>query len=195
MSFRIIAVLVALSLVGACKTKKHQIKEGVEYATAPSPVAAARLQARIDNIKYQRGVTLIANLERIAGQGELAINACIEGLESPDAMTRMGCAYALGRIGDTRTVPDLEQVLQDEVPFVRFEAASALGGMGSRSGYAVLVGGLDNGRVEFRYKCIEALQGFTNHTFGYRHDASPEERGQAIDRWREWLDRLEAEEL
>ena len=195
MPFRIIAVLIALSLVGACKTKKHQLKEGPEYAATPSPVAAARLQARIDNIKYQRGVTLIANLERIAGQGEFAINPCIEGLESPDAMTRMGCSYALGRIGDTRTVQNLEKVLQDEVPFVRFEAASALGGMGSRAGYAVLVGGLDNRRVEFRYKCIEALQGFTSHTFGYRHDGSPEERGQAVGRWREWLDRLEAEEL
>ncbi|MFQ5844656.1 MAG: HEAT repeat domain-containing protein [Planctomycetota bacterium] len=193
MAFRISAL--CLSVVLAACSSTGGKKDSPVFAQHSSPVARARLQARIDNIKYQRGVTLVTNLERISAHGEMAVQPCVEGLESPDAMTRMGCAYVLGRIGDTRTVEPLERLLQDDVPFVRFEAASALGAMGSRAGYAALVRGLGNNRIEFRYKCIEALQEFTHETFGFRHDASPEERAGAVRRWQDWLERFEAEEL
>jgi HEAT repeat protein len=110
-------------------------------------------------------------------------------------MTRMGCAWVLGRISDTRTIPALEVLLEDDVDFVRYEAASQLGNMGSRAGYGVLVQGLEHERVEYRYKCFEALRDLTGHTFDYSHNGAPEERAEAVTKWQAWLELLESEEL
>jgi HEAT repeat protein len=110
-------------------------------------------------------------------------------------MTRMGCIYVLGRISDTRTVPDLEGCLQDPVDFVRYEAASQLGTMGSKAGYSVLVEGLESERVEYRYKCFEALRDLTGHTFGYVHNAPTEERADAVAKWKAWLEMVNAEDM
>ena len=194
---RFIALLLAAAFVCACSSTSGGDKDsGTEgYAESGNPLVAARLQARVDNIKYQRGMTLIANLERIANYGEVAMPVCYEGLKSEDAMTRMGCAWVLGRIGDTRAVPNLEALLGDEVDFVRYEAASQLGTLGARSGYSVLVDGLAHERVEYRYKCFEALKELTGQDFGYGHNASPEARNAAVKRWQEWLAGLESEEL
>jgi len=196
MSIRLLALLLAVAVVG-CKSSKSDDKSAEErgFAETTNPMVPARIQARVDNIRYQRGTTLITNLERLVAYGEQAVPICIDGLKSDDAMTRMGCAYVLGRIGDTRTVPDLEAVLQDPVDYVRYEAASQLGTMGSKSGYAVLVEGLSSDRVEYRYKCFEALRDLTGNTFGYVHNAPDEERAEAVAKWKDWLDRLNSENM
>lgn len=198
MPIRPIALLLGLALAACSSTPEPRDaadSEQEEYAELTSPIAKARLESRVENIKYQTGVTLIANLERIAAYGEAAIPVCLEGLRSEDAMTRMGCAWVLGRVGDTRIIPDLEGLLNDDVAFVRYEAASQLGTLGSRSGYAVLVGGLSDERIEYRYKCFEALQELTGQSFGYSHNAAPEVRKVAVEKWEAWLERVESEEF
>ncbi len=184
-------------LLPACSSSKGRVdpQDSSDYAELSSPVAKAKLQARIDNIKYQRGVTLITNLEKIASYGEAAVQPCLDGLQGPDAMTRMGCAWVLGRIGDSRTIPALTEALGDEVAFVRYEVASQLGNMGSKAGYPTLVQGLSDERVEYRYKCFEALRELTGQEFGYSHNASPEVRKVAVEQWDAWLTRLAAEEF
>jgi HEAT repeat protein len=200
MSIRLLALLLAAVVFG-CKSSpdedKAETKEGeqVGFEETTNPLVRTRIQARVDNIKYQRGVTLITNLERIAAYGEPAIPICVEGLKSEDAMTRMGCVYALGRIGDSRTVASLEGLLKDEVDFVRYEAASQLGVMGSKSGYGVLVEGLESERVEYRYKCFEALRELTGHTFGFVHNAPTEERADAVTKWKAWLELVNSEDM
>jgi HEAT repeat protein len=200
MSTRSIALALA-ALVCACKSSPDEDQAAEtkvsqqSFAESTNPIVRTRIQARVDNIKYQRGVTLITNLERIAAYGEPAIPVCLEGLGNEDAMTRMGCAYALGRIGDTRTVPALEGLLADPVDFVRYEAASQLGTMGSKSGYGVLVEGLENERVEYRYKCFEALREMTGHSFGFVHNAPTEERADAVAKWKAWLELLQSEDM
>jgi len=196
MSTRLLALLL-VAFICACKSSPDEdtSAESRGFAEHSNPMVQTRIQARVDNIKYQRGVTLITNLERIVAYGEPAMPICIEGLKSDDAMTRMGCAYVLGRIGDTRTVPDLEALLGDSVDYVRYEAASQLGNMGSKSGYGVLVEGLDSERVEYRYKCFEALRELTGHTFGYVHNAPPEERADAVAKWKAWLELVNAEDM
>jgi len=199
MSSRILFSCVACLalLLPACASSKGKTvsEEGGEYAELTSPVARAKLQGRIDNIKYQRGVTLITNLEKIASYGEAAVQPCLDGLKSQDAMTRMGCAWVLGRVGDARTIPALTDALGDEVAFVRYEVASQLGNMGSKAGYPVLVQGLSDERVEYRYKCFEALRELTGQEFGYSHNASPEVRKVAVEQWDAWLTRLNSEEF
>jgi HEAT repeat protein len=198
MSIRLLAFLLAAALVGCKSSSDKDSDSSAEdrgFGEHTNPMVKTRIQARVDNIQYQRGTTLINNLERLAGYGEPAIPVCVEGLKSDDAMTRMGCAYVLGRIGDTRTVPDLEGLLKDQVDFVRYEAASQLGNMGSKSGYGVLVEGLESERVEYRYKCFEALRELTGHTFGYVHNAPQEERAEAVTKWKGWLELVNSENM
>jgi HEAT repeat protein len=200
MSIRFFALLLAAAFCG-CKSSpsedspENKTAEERGFAESTNPMVQTRIQARVDNIRYQRGTTLIANLERLSAYGEPAIPICIEGLKSDDAMTRMGCAYVLGRIGDTRTVPELEATLTDQVDFVRYEAASQLGTMGSKSGYSVLVEGLESERVEYRFKCYEALKELTGHTFGYVHNAPTEERAEAVTKWKAWLELVNSENM
>ncbi|HEX5137619.1 MAG TPA: HEAT repeat domain-containing protein [Planctomycetota bacterium] len=196
MSIRLLVLVFAVAVVG-CKSSNSDDKSAEErgFGESTNPMVPARIQARVDNIRYQRGTTLITNLERLVAYGEQAVPTCVEGLKSDDAMTRMGCAYVLGRIGDTRTVPDLEGALKDPVDYVRYEAASQLGNMGSKSGYGVLVEGLESDRVEYRFKCFEALRDLTGNTFGYVHNAPDEERAEAVAKWKTWLDQLNSENM
>lgn len=195
MSIRFFALLFAAAMVGCSSSPEEKTPEERGFAESTNPMVPTRIQARVDNIRYQRGTTLITNLERLVAYGQPAIPMCVEGLKSDDAMTRMGCAYVLGRIGDTRTVPDLEGALADPVDYVRYEAASQLGNMGSKSGYSVLVQGLESDRVEYRFKCFEALRELSGHTFGYVHNAPDEERAEAVTKWKSWLEQINSENM
>jgi HEAT repeat protein len=195
MSIRLLALLLAVLFVGCKSSDEGKSAEERGFAESTNPMVPARIQARIDNIRYQRGTTLITNLERLVAYGEPAVPFCIEGLKNEDAMTRMGCVYVLGRIGDTRTVPNLEETLKDPVDYVRYEAASQLGNMGSKAGYSVLVEGLESERVEYRYKCFEALRELTGHTFGYVHNGPEEERAEAVTKWKAWLETINSENM
>lgn len=195
MSNRTIAFLFLAALATACSSGKKKSDLDEEFDDAKSPVVRAKLQARVENIKYQRGVILIANLERIAAYGPAAIRTCLNNIEAEEPMTRMGCVWVLGRVGDIRTIPHIEPLLKDDVDYVRYEAASALGVMGDRQGYAVLVNGLSSERIDFRFRCIEALKDFTGRDFGYKHNESPEVRQVSVEQWETWLDRMQSEEL
>jgi HEAT repeat protein len=196
MSIRLFALLSGTLLMAACTTTIPEKTEADQAGLDPTnPMVQLRLQGRIDNIKYQRGTTLIANLERIAAYGEAALPICLENLENENAMTRMGCVYVLGRIGNPQVVPQMEKLLADDAKFVRYEAASQLGNLGSRSGYTVLVDGLSDDNIRYRYKCFEALQQLTGRTFDYSHNASPEARKVSVEKWQAWLKQIESEEM
>ncbi len=194
MSTRLFSLLLPLVLVACSSTQSASLsdRKGIE---ATNPLVKMRLQNRIDNIKYQKSTTLISNLERIAAYGEMAIPVCLEGIKDENAMTRMGCTYVLGRIGNVQVVPDLEKLLADKVTFVRYEAASQLGTLGSRAGYGVLVKGLSDANIRYRFKCFEALNALTGRTFDYSHNASSERRQVSVERWNAWLEQVESEEL
>ena len=166
-----------------------------DWPQPANPIAAERIQTRIDNIKYQHNQTLLTNLERLVAYGDVAVPFALEGLKSDDAMTRMGCAYILGRVGNPRVVPDLRPLLEDEVALVRYEVASRLGDLGSREGYSVLVDGLEDPNIRNRYNCMKALSEQTGRDFGYKHNDQPEKRAVAVAQWRAWLNDIESEQL
>ena len=188
--------LFALVLFG-CKSNKGDegSSDSRGFGEGASPVARARIQERIDNIKYQSDLTLVENLERLAAYGDMAIPQVTAGLQSADASTRMGCAYVLGRIGNTQVIPDLLPLLQDDSPIVRYEAAYRIGTLGSREGYGVLVDGLEDENIRNRFNCFKGLQELTKRDFGYSHNAPPEHRRAAVARWRAWLTQLESENM
>ena len=205
MSLRLLFAVMAAFFLAACASSRQddearsantpELDLSKDFPEPNSPLAKARLEKRMADIRYQRGVTLIANLERIAGYGTVAVPYAIEGLKSDDPMTRMGSSWILGRVGNTGAIPALEEALDDPVPFVRYEVASQLGNLGAKSGYKVLVAGLSDERVEMRFKCFEALQELTGNTFGYSHTAAPEVRKVAVDQWDAWLARMQTEDL
>ena len=203
MSIRLLGAVVVALLVTACSSTAPKQEEEAsvnidltkDFPEPNSPLTKARIEKRLADIRYQRGVTLISNLERIANYGDMVIPFCIDGLESDDAMTRMGCSWVLGRLANSAAVPALEGALDDPVPFVRYEVASQLGNLGSRKGYSVLVEGLSDERVEMRFKCFEALHELTGNTFGYSHTSAPEARKVSVEEWHSWLDRVQSEEL
>jgi len=205
MSFRLLTAVMTAFFLAACASTSQDDEARAsqtpavdltkDYPEPNSPLVKARIEKRIADIQYQRGVTMIANLERIANYGDTAVPFAIEGLKSEDPMTRMGCSWVLGRIGHTGAIPALEEALEDPVPFVRYEVASQLGNLGAKSGFRVLVAGLSDERVEMRFKCFEALQELTGNTFGYDHTAAPEVRKVAVDQWQGWLTRFESEAL
>ena len=194
MSTRLFSILLPLVFVACSSTQSSPLsdKKGID---ATNPLVNMRLQNRIDNIKYQKSTTLIGNLERIAAYGEMAIPVCLEGIKDENAMTRMGCTYVLGRIGNVQVIPDLEKMLADKVAFVRYEAASQLGTLGSRAGYGVLVTGLSDTNIRYRFKCFEALHAITGRTFDYSHNASAERRSVSVEKWNAWLEQVESEDL
>jgi len=205
MSFRLLIAVMTAFFLAACASSSQdeeaqstgtpELDLSKDFPTPNSPLAKARLEKRIADIKYQRGVTLISNLERIAGYGDVAVPFAMEGLKNEDPMTRMGCSWILGRVGNTGAIPALEGCLDDPVPFVRYEVASQLGNLGAKSGFRALIVGLSDERVEMRFKCFEALQELTGNTFGYSHTAAPEVRKVAVDQWDSWLSRMASEEL
>ena len=197
----LIAALAALFVACTTTPTKQEQFASVEldltkdFPEPNSPLSKARIEKRIADLKYQRGVTLIANLERLANYDAVVVPFCMEGLKNEDPMTRMGCAWVLGRVDNAGAVPALVEALEDDVPFVRYEIASQLGNLGSRDGYRVLVSGLQDERVEMRFKCFEALHELTGNTFGYSHTAAPEVRKVAVGEWQSWLARVQSEEL
>ena len=200
MSTRVFAILCGL-VMAACTTTQVNPQGNTitvsnsEWPDPPNPLAAERIQTRIDNIKYQHNQTLLTNLERLVAYGDVAVPFALEGLKSDDAMTRMGCAYILGRVGNPRVVPDLRPLLEDEVAIVRYEVASRLGDLGSREGYSVLVDGLEDPNIRNRYNCMKALSEQTGRDFGYKHNDQPEQRAVAVAQWRAWLNDIESEQL
>jgi len=200
MSSRLIVLGLAALFVACTSTPKEEspkaeIDLSTDFPVPNSPLTKARIEKRIADLKYQRGVTLISNLERLANYGDVVVPFCMDGLKSEVPMTRMGCAWVLGRVNNPAAVPNLVEALGDDVPFVRYEIASQLGNLGSRAGYSALVMGLEDERVEMRFKCFEALQDLTGNTFGYSHTAAPEVRKVAIGEWQSWLARVDDEEL
>jgi len=84
---------------------------------------------------------------------------------------------------------NLARALQDEDPAVRIAACVAAARARDRSLLPLLVDRLDDPAADVRLFAITALRKITGRDFGYRHHAGPDERLEAIRRWRNWLAR------
>jgi HEAT repeat protein len=185
--------VIALAL-GACGTRPGYQAEEREFLEAPT-FLEAEIQDRIANLEYLSEEELYQNIVRLVYIGEAAIPYMIEGLSHESARVRGSCAYVFGILRDRRTIEPLRECLDDPVPGVRYEAATALCAMGVRDGYSTLVEGLSDKDIRNRYKAHEALVLLTRLDFGYHHDDDPEVRRTAVLHWEEWLARMNEEPL
>jgi HEAT repeat protein len=95
--------------------------------------------------------------DRLAGMGDVAIEALIETLRSGDEDARLKAAWALGEIGDRRGLDALKLALEDSEASVREKSAWALGEIGDPSAVDALVGVLEDEEDVVRQAASGAL--------------------------------------
>ncbi len=192
-------VLTAFLLsTGACRTRdgdripdprcRVDAGEGNRPYFAGDESTRDEITALVAELAAARGEKVIEVGMRLVGKGEPAVPALRAALIADDPALRANAAYLLGVLKDRRTVPDLRRASTDDVDTtVRYEAASALLELHDASGFAVLVGGLDDTDARRRAKCIDVLAEKTHERFGFEPDGDPAERAASIRRWKAWL--------
>lgn len=106
-------------------------------------------------------------------------------------MLLLGGALAFG-CGPTR--PDernmsLPERLQSDDEAIRARAAVEAGRSGDSSTVPYLVDLLEDDSANVRLFAIESLRSLTGRDFGYKFYQSGVDRKQAVERWRDWLER------
>jgi HEAT repeat protein len=190
------ARILVLSLLALSSAACQSVttKDGVQ--TGPqNGIVQGEVERRIAELRYLHGNELLQSMTRLVQLGDAASGQIRANLKSDDWLTRSSLAWVMGTTGDRRYIPDLRGMLDDRLPTVRYEAASALVELGDSEGFATLVDGLSDGDIRNRYKCFESLKRATLQDFGYQHDGSPESRATAVMRWKTWLSGLSASAL
>jgi hypothetical protein len=153
----------------------------------PNSLMAQEIEKRVAEIPYQHRNELFENMLWLAQAGEQAIPTLLSNLNHDSAKVRSNVAWILGRIGDRRTIPDLERIATDPQDTVRLEVARSLVLLGDVKYAPTLIEGLDSEKLQVRYNCHEALRTATGRDFGYDHLAeNPVDRQMAVLRWRQW---------
>lgn len=169
----------------ACTTTETK-STGSPYQQ-PNALMAGEITRRVEQIPYQHREELLQSLMWLAQTGEQTIPALLTGLRHENPKVRSSCAWVLGRIGDRRAIPDLQQVMKDDEATVRMEAARTLVALGDLNWSPTLIEGLDSDRKEVRYLCHEALKTATGHDFGYDHlNENKDQMMVSVLRWRQW---------
>ncbi|HYC50563.1 MAG TPA: HEAT repeat domain-containing protein [Gemmatimonadaceae bacterium] len=92
----------------------------------------------------------------LAQRGVAAVDALLRALRQGDAAVQQACAVALGRIGDSRALPDLMHLLGGE-PEVAIAAAGALAALGDRGAFERLLSQLGHPHAMVRQAAVSAL--------------------------------------
>lgn len=182
-----------LLILTACSTTDNSNASPYDQ---PNPLMATEISRRIEQIPYLHREELLENLLWLSQTGEQTISTLLDGLQHDHPKVRSSAAWVLGRIGDRRTIPQLQMAVNDSDPTVRLECARTLVLLGDLEHAPVLIEGLDSERKEVRYLCHEALKSSTGHDFGYDHLAvSQTEIRSSVLRWREWWSEYSGDEL
>lgn len=178
--------LLTLTIVLALPSCSTTVSSELPYSK-PNSLMSEEISRRVGEIEFQHRGELLDNLLWLAQTGEQAIPDLLAGLGNPSPKVRANCAWVLGRVGDRRTIPDLQRKVRDDSEVVRLEVARSLVLMGDMQPATVLIEGLDSERTEVRYNCNEALKMASGRDFGFDHLAeNPVDRQMASLRWRQW---------
>jgi HEAT repeat protein len=119
---------------------------------APDPAAVRALAAHPDP---EIRVEAVRTLGTIAPDAE-SVAVCLATMDDAEWPPRALAAWSLGRLGDDRAIPRLEQAMGDTAYWVRHHVADALGGLGA-AGEAALRRGLDHANPFVRDMAAQAL--------------------------------------
>lgn len=173
---------ITLPLFG-CGTTSHATSD---YAQ-PNSLMAKEIDSRVEQIPYQHRDELYNNLLWLGQRGEQAIPALLKALANNEPKVRSSAAWVIGRIGDRRTIADLQRYTNDSHETVRLEVARSLVEMGDVKQCPTLIAALDSEKVQVRAMCHDALKRATGKDFGYDHlTDNVDQRKTAVLRWRQW---------
>lgn len=151
-----------------------------------------RIEEAVDAVAFERGPKLLANIQFLIAQKQLAVEPILTVLPNSSARARACYLYILGF---TRT-PESHQALVDNIGHddvvVRYEAGAGLLSQGDLSGVPILITLLDHEDRQMRYKAIEALRSGTGKDFGYQFAAPDDVRTASIVKWSKWWDNEKA---
>ena len=169
--------------------------EGDRPYVAGSPRQREAIEALVARLGTVEGDAFLDLARRLAVHGESAVPPLLTALASTNPLARGQSVYVLGAIRDRRAIPPIADVATgDPVPRVRYEAAAALLDLRDPRGLEILVVGLEDPDARLRGKCAEVLLEETGRSFGFAPDDAPDDRAEAVRRWRAWLE-ARAEEL
>ncbi len=173
-----------LLLFASCSTTT---KPSESPFTQPNSLMGEEITRRVEQIPYQHRDELLQNLLWLAQTGEQTIPALVAGLKHENPKVRSSSAWVLGRLRDRRTIPMLQESMQDNEATVQMEVARSLVSMGDLKWSPTLIEGMDSDKKEVRYMCHEALKSSTGHDFGYDHlNQDQKEMRVSVLRWRQW---------
>jgi HEAT repeats len=155
--------------------------------SAPSKLMADTIQDRIDQIEYQDGDELLANLTWLSNQGGASLRGLIGALDNPVPKVRANAAWCLGQAGNRKAIPFLQRHATDKNPTVRLEISRQLLFLGDYSQVGELITGLDSDNARVRFLAYEALRSTTGKDYGYDFRvASQEGRADSVAKWTTW---------
>ncbi|MEO6596694.1 MAG: HEAT repeat domain-containing protein, partial [Planctomycetota bacterium] len=94
----------------ACSTTKSSSESPFQQ---PNSLMAEEISRRVEQIPYQHRDELLQNLQWLAQTGEQTIPALLDGLRHENPKVRSSSAWVIGRIGDRRTIPDMQRATRD----------------------------------------------------------------------------------
>ena len=107
-------------------------------------------------------------------------------LDDPDSATRATAQRALVEQRCARVVPKLAEQLQSDNTLARMQAVTSLAGFGDKRLAPHLIKALRDPERVVRDRAAAALRKLTGEGFGFRADADPEAREQALADWERW---------
>ena len=116
-------------LLNALKDESEVVRESAVYALGKimdEETIPRLLPLLSDKNIYVR----MAAAQAIANKGVIAIKTLVNLLKDKNETVREASTYALGEIGDKKTVSYIIEMLSDKDPFVKISAARALGKIG-----------------------------------------------------------------
>lgn len=186
-------IVFCLSVLIACVSRPALKAVNSSESGNIRDTAAETIAALLESIPYRSGPALLDALARIEGYRELAVPPLERGLLHPKAEVRTASAYVLGNLGDTAALRPLRERENDPVPSVRYETAIARLSLGDWTSVSILIAGLRDQNLIFRFKCFETLRSASGFSFGYDIADRPEKRNAAADCWQSWWERVALE--
>ena len=162
----------------------------------PSKSLADDIEAHAEKLPWTHGRERVDLITWFAMVGEPAYDTLLGYLDDSRPEVVATVLASLGATGDSRLVPYLRRAEKPDWPdTLKLESARARVRLGDWEAMPVLIDGLESEDHFKRALCAQALFEATHENKGFDPGASLPEREAAVDRWRSWWQRREADSL
>lgn len=189
MSNRTIAcVALALLLAPACATTESNTAASNVHWLEPSPLLKQKIDDAVARLPWTHGVERVEQIQWLAGIGEPAYDTLIELCADSRPDVAASAVAALGATGDSRLVEPLRKVewATADDRALEYEKARAFARLGDWSRVDLLIAGLEDETLWARAWSVQALREATGQDFGFDPKAEPDQRAEAVAKWKAW---------